>query len=516
MLPFSTPIPRVAQASCLCGVSAVSLIMGCAPIQPAIVLDGVFDDWQDIPKILDDAGDAEGQFVDFGQVAVTHDERFVHLLVDFGNELNPQGLKGRAKLLLDVDGNPSTGKTMHNLPGVDVYIVMTPPNPWNEDKPGFGVALHSVTYPTNTDDSSQEPLTVYDAGFTFAPTYANTIFEFRLERGRELPLTPLLFTGKRFSGKLIYQEEGEIIDETEAFTFSLDGGAKRSLIPAQPTDPIAKSDKVIRVVSWNGQRGALLLNPKPFIRTLKALDPDVLLLQELTDKTSAYELKSFLNRALHEEGEPFWHVEYGEGGGDLRSVVASRIPLSDAPTLKLLPFPERDDWYVRTAGAYLDWQGRRIAVMSVHLKCCGRKDSREDEVRITETTVINDALKSLQNDPEISGIIVAGDMNLVGGRDPLDNLVHAIDLDGSDLAISQPIQLDGLSNATWRDPGEPFAAGRLDYVMFSDSTLTCPRMFVFDSRDLTEHWLQYHSIETDDIPSASDHFPVVVDLHWCD
>ncbi|MCZ6444681.1 MAG: endonuclease, partial [Planctomycetota bacterium] len=71
-------------------------------------------------------------------------------------------------------------------------------------------------------------------------------------------------------------------------------------------------------------------------------------------------------------------------------------------------------------------------------------------------------------------------------------------------------------NATWADPDEPFVPGRLDYLLYSDATLTLPRAFVLDSRDLNPRWLDRHGLKLDDTASASDHLPLIADVKWVD
>ena len=111
-----------------------------------IVIDGRFDDWASVPIALADPADALKAAVDFGEVRISHDNRFVHLLVDFGKTVNVQKLDGTVLLLLDCDGNRETGESMHALGGVDVIIELTPANAKFSDRPGAGVGLRSTTY----------------------------------------------------------------------------------------------------------------------------------------------------------------------------------------------------------------------------------------------------------------------------------------------------------------------------------------------------------------------------------
>jgi endonuclease/exonuclease/phosphatase family metal-dependent hydrolase len=77
--------------------------------------------------------------------------------------------------------------------------------------------------------------------------------------------------------------------------------------------------------------------------------------------------------------------------------------------------------------------------------------------------------------------------------------------------VAFPLRLDRRTATTWRSRG-PFTPGRLDYVLFSGSSLEAVGAFVFDAADLGDRWRREHAIEPDDSGNSSDHLPVVVDL----
>jgi endonuclease/exonuclease/phosphatase family metal-dependent hydrolase len=174
--------------------------------------------------------------------------------------------------------------------------------------------------------------------------------------------------------------------------------------------------------------------------------------------------------------------------------------------------PQRPDMTVRTVGAVAKINDASVLLVSVHLKCCGRAGGPEDEQRLNEVDAIRQAVQSALAAQQIAAVFISGDLNLVGSRDPLELLAANLDVDHSSLAVPQTYQLDGLSNATWSDPFQPFIPGRLDYVLHSDSTVSVMRGFVLDTADLSEHWRQQHSLQTADTATASDHLPVVVDF----
>lgn len=482
-----------------------------------IVIDGRFDDWASVPIALADPADALKAAVDFGEVRISHDDRFVYLLVDFGRTVNVQKLDGTVLLLLDCDGNRVTGRSMHGLGGVDVIIKLTPPNADWPDQAGAGVGLRSTTYHPDPQDTAARRLSPYDIGFTFAPTYASDRFEFRIRRGVVLPQTAVTFTGDRFTGKLLFRDRaGRLQDESGTFSYEL-APVNRSAKP-QARDPLSRAGEAgLRIVSWNVNQGALLTNSEPFGRVLAAVDPDVILLQELTDRNTAGQIKGVLNRWLPHDGPQQWDVVFGAGGGNLRCVIASRLELTPSKPVELVPHPMwREDHYLRAVGTIIEHAGKRLLVISMHLRARGRAGSREDLIRGLEVETLRQAIRSAMLGENINGIIVAGDFNLVGSRRPLDLMTRWLDLEDWSLKAAQAYQLDGLSNATWADPDEPFVPGRLDYLLYSDATLTLARSFVLDSRDLNPRWLDRHGLKLDDTASASDHLPLIADVKWVD
>lgn len=484
-----------------------------------IVIDGTFDDWAAVAVAVTDPADAPNAFVDFGNVKAAHDARHMYLKIDLGRTVNAQGLDGTAMILLDVDGEPATGDEYFGLPGVDVIVELTPPNRRSPNRPGMGMGVRSTTYHPDPNDPSARQLGPYDIGLRFGPTHAGRRMEFRIDRGVRLPQTPPMFLGETLNAKLVYLDSnGELRDETDPFTHELS-------IPFDPhpraieqaSDPLARPARdAVRVVSWNVHHGAMLTDPQPFARTLAALNPDVLLLQELPETTSAEELERFLNGVLAEggRGRRQWTVVLGEGGGDLRSAVASALPVEPSEPFRLVSFPDQPHRTVRAAGAIIESGSRRFLAVSVHLKCCGRIGGREDETRIEEVTAVREAIRAACEQGGLDGLVVAGDFNLVGGREPLELMMLGLDFDQSSLTVAEALQLDGLSNDTWADARQPFAPATLDYLLYADSAMRLGRAFVYDASDLSPRWRDVYGTEPDDTTIASDHLPIAADLFW--
>jgi endonuclease/exonuclease/phosphatase family metal-dependent hydrolase len=479
------------------------------PLQtpPRIVIDGRFEDWSGVVARLNDPTDAPDAAVDFGEVRVAHDERFIHLLIDFGRVVNVQRLEGTASLLLDADGDKRTGQSVSGMPGVDAVVEMTPADPGSRGRQGRGAGLRLT--------GAAGLRSPYEIGLATGPTYSSRWFELRLQRRVELPGTAPFLAGDRFAGRLEFTDlDGRVRDTTDIFLHELS-----PVDPApggQPTDPLeSPSPADLRVVTWNVDFGSLLRDQRRFGRVLQAIDPDIILLQELTEQTTPRQLVEFLERRLPAEDRGPWRALVGAGGGDLRTAVAARLPLEPVPTLHIVPYPDEPDRTVRLSAAAVG-NGRRLLVVSVHLRCCGYAGSFEDRTRHMEAGATRRAVRRALDAGEFDGVIVAGDLNLVGSRWPLDLVAEGLGGGGSALALAEARRIDGLSNATWSDPDQPFVPGRLDYLLYGDTALESINDFAMDTRDLLPRWLDAHGLQPDDTVSASDHLPIVADLRWVD
>jgi endonuclease/exonuclease/phosphatase family metal-dependent hydrolase len=288
------------------------------------------------------------------------------------------------------------------------------------------------------------------------------------------------------------------------------------------------------MVTWNVSDRAIIEHPQIFLRTLAALRPDVVLLDEVTESSSAEEVQRFLAPLSGDPPKP-WSVVFGRAGGYQRAVVASRHKVSPVEALDRLAYAPRErerlmrltppdrqaalqqslDHGIGAVGAIVELDGRRMLMMPVDLQCCGnRTDSARDLRRQIEARTIRSAVKGVLGRQRLDAVVIGGDLNLVGSRKPLDVLLDGLDVDGSRLAVAEALQLDGLSNMTWSRSTDLFAPGRLDYVLYSDSSLQVGRAFVYNSRTLPPRWLRHHGLDAGDSSSASDHMPLVVDVRW--
>ncbi|MFO0828378.1 MAG: endonuclease/exonuclease/phosphatase family protein [Phycisphaerales bacterium] len=486
-------------------------------VPPNVVhrLDGKFDDWATLDPVAtrrDKLGDARG-VPDIITASLASDDRSVWLMLEFAQQATLQGLDKPLVLLFDADGDPKTGAQTGRFVGADLVVVCSPDpadvpassgakGPPAAKDHGEGVLARRM----NQDGSLGEIVPLEALGLGIAPSHASRQFEFRFQR------SPQWFDGRSCGVLIAFREalpDGSVQwpDEVDPVRGLLPPRASSEPAKA-PATSIARADgATLRVASWNAELGAIFKNPEPFGATLKAIAPDVVLFQELGAKATADELASWMNTNVGGD----WHALVS--GGDLRVGIVARRPLVNAPFLDgVQRKTPKGDRPVRVIGGLLDVDGQQLLLTSLHLKCCGRFESSEDETRLSEAETIHDAIRSACAKQPVAGIVVAGDFNLVGTPSVLDRTAAGLDLDGSELDRVDAYQIDGMNNATWRSTGDRFVPGRLDWGFVSGASIDVLKSFVFSAEDLAQDAVAALSLPASALKEPSDHQPLVMDL----
>jgi len=494
------------------GLLLVALLAsGLAPgsrAEPPIVLDGRFEAWDTIEPAAIDPLDAPHAAVDFHTIRLAADHDFIYFDVDFGGKVSLRRLPGRAELLLDVDGRGETGRRLGELEGADLVLTFSPPHRERPEAPGLGIGAAAA-------GDAEAPFTPHALGFVNAPTHAARRVEFRLARRLELPGIPPTFTGKRLRGQFRFHDwTGAIAETTRPFTWRLP--RTRPTRRRQRVDLITRHAAAdFRVVTWNVAERALVGASPRDARLLKALAPDILLLQELAETTDWQALERFLAEQLpRRPGRGGWRVIPGAGGGPLRAAIATPHPAERVPALDRLPYPRSPDRHVRAVGARIRVKGRALLAISVHLKCCGGLDSREDALRRLEARRIHKAATAALSRAKPAALLVGGDLNLVGDPAPRRILGRNLDPGGGSLQPVRALDPAGRTHVTWSQPGSRFPPAQLDALFASPSSLLPERAFVLRTDVLAPRWLRRHGLEPEDTARASDHFPLVADFRW--
>ena len=254
-----------------------------------------------------------------------------------------------------------------------------------------------------------------------------------------------------------------------------------------------------RVVSWNVQFGNLLEDKERGSRILKALKPDVLLLQELDGNDTPEILTAFLSSTLGGS----WHVALTESRGterhhQLRSAIASKSNLHSSEHIN------SGSWrQLKAIFSTINCEKKPVNFVSLHLRCCGGPTGEAEEQRQSESKAIQKFIDSHQS----PRFVIAGDWNLVGTTKPLEIVQN------NQLSIVDAYQPDGLLNATWSDTSSSFTPGRLDWMLFSSKTLEVVNCFILETSDFSPDTLIANDLLAEDTATLSDHLPLVADFN---
>jgi exonuclease III len=270
----------------------------------------------------------------------------------------------------------------------------------------------------------------------------------------------------------------------------------------------------LRVLTYNVLFDGLFERPGPFVSILRALDPDIICLQEIW-KHSAKQTADRVALALPDAS---W---YAETSG--RGVLVSRYPIIDS---HIIVEESGNLW------ALIDLPDELspvdLSVINAHPPCCDNNAGRELEL---------DAIAAWTRQLIFSGdgrlsrgtpMVIAGDMNLVGPAYQLEiiragRIVNqdrfgesfAPDWDNTPLADVHPYHTTGRESYTWRSLSHydaSFAPGRLDYILYTDSVLELANHFVLCTEEMSDQALQAAGLMAYETAVASDHLPVVADF----
>ncbi len=436
-----------------------------------VTIDGVFTDW---PQQ--------------SEVEASADDR--HLFIRFAphNASDPlpaiQAAPFTTRILIDADDNPATGMALHGL-GIDTAVLLSPPN-----QTGTGIGAQVMVYHTDGLGTSTGHA---DLGFLFQPTYASPAYEARIDRAALLP-----------SPNASVRVRVEQIEPDGAVLWSAAARADLPPLSTAPRDDAVlprKASGADRVLSLNVLHSAPLTNPDAFRRTIRAIDPDIILFQEWFG-TAQPAIQQWVTTHLGTD----WTAYAPSTNG---IAIATRHPI-----LETVPNPLPDSGpgaNARFAAAVIGAPGGPIIAGSLHLKCCGGAGTSEDTRRIAEAASINTTVAALRARHPEAAVAIGGDYNLVGTRTPLETLAAGLGAGGSDLIPVDAVTLGDAAAITWVDDQSLFSPGRLDWILIDPDSTPIRRAFMLDTRRISETSRHRAGLERDD-SAATDHLPLVVDL----
>jgi endonuclease/exonuclease/phosphatase family metal-dependent hydrolase len=454
-----------------------------APRSQSIVLDGRPSEWRE-------------------NVAAVADGDYLYFRLTLPDEVTLQGAPEPVTLMVDLDASAGTGMTLPSPIaaaglGFDLGVQFSP-----QDGRGGIAAFHLD--PTG----AHVPMPTSQLGVRFAPTHSSNDFEIRISRHPDAQAAGALGAALGESGPAsvmitLQDDQGKTVGWSDPETFNKPPAASDR--PLSDADIPARPAGALRIVTWNVRRGAPMTNAGPYARVFQLLDADAYLVQEWDDVDAAT-LQAWFTAVV--SGERTWTAHAGAGRG---VAIIAPHPIRGIGPESIAAGESASADPVRWIAGVVQTPSGDLAVASVHLKCCGSMGSPEDLRRAAECAAINAAMREAFAQSGAGLRVIAGDVNLVGSRSPLDALRAGLDTDDSDLEPAAAFALGDRAMDTWADPTSQFTPGRLDYVIFGDAPAELVNAFVLDTTRLSEAALARLGLDRGDT-DASDHRPVVIDL----
>lgn len=501
-----------------------------------VFVDGIFAEWSASTLLIDDPPDAPAAEVDLGSIHLQHDDSWLYLAVDFGREVNAQSLPGSVLFLLDTD--PGSGGEVHGMSGVDLMLELSHVADPEANERGQGFALRAV------DESGLGPATTsYELDVVVAPTWSATRFEMRVSRaGSTDPALPRI--GGRLRIGAVYVERGAILDRTTVAEYdataspSTSDEARRDVPDPRPRsaeERLARPTGTTRVAQMNVSGQSFDRRMDDFARAFAAVDPDILLLDELSGDIEESALRDFFDLPpLKALGT--WSFVLGASGGRQRAAVATRTgrvraaeavrdvryapgAIDDlkrsAPEAFRPALDREESGGLSAVAGWVSLGEREVLFAAVDLQSQGWIDSAFDRLRTLQAETLRDhILREVEGHDggSVPPIVIGGDLNMVGSRAPLQALSIGLPAAGEVLEALRTERLGDRTLSTWRNPGAPFAPGRLDFILVSPSSIEAQNVFVFATNDHSADVLQRLGLERDLSLQLSDHLIVVADL----
>lgn len=462
-------------------------------VKVPIVVDGLFEDWQDNePIAIDPLGDVSAGGVDFSKIWVADDGTY--LFIRFTTEIL-------------VDPGDNNNIILHIRDNSNRFIT------WN-------MGLRRGTF-QDIEQNIFEEITYTATQFRSMPTLDANEFEvaFRLDSKPD-GLTSL-FQDDSILISIEDSGSGDRIPESgDGVIYQL---GTNDITEEAPIGFEKKRSSDLRVVSYNVLYDNLF-DPElqlGFARQLQAVQPDIIHFQEIysnsAEATRAL-IQSWLSRG---EGDEWFTAEGSSTWND--TITVSRFPIigqwdlygSTSPSGNLALLLDTEEEF-----------GKKMLMVNAHLPCCGNDIGRQAEVDAI-MAFIRDA-RELGGELTLDGntpIVIAGDMNFVGQigqlvtfltgdifNNELEGEDFAPDWDGSVFTSITPRHSDQRMGYTWReDSSNNYSPGHLDYILYSDSVLDLVKSYVVHTPSMSSERLQLYGLEAND-SLGSDHFLFVADF----
>ena len=460
------------------------LYLTCLRAAHPIVIDGLFDDWQEVPVTITDP-EGDYNYDDWAELKITNDDDFIFFKISLHSEETLLQDWNNFYLYIDADRDSLTG---HPFRGLGAELA------WH-----FGYRTGQYFEQDGIIDLWQNDITLRQA-----PTVTSTEFEIAIARGSFVLSDPdsiaVIFSSFYDTGDYMPDSWGGVVYQLDTTVVG-------------PAAPILLEKTGTRLVTYNTLYTGILepdRQPK-FQRIIQALDPDIIALQEHSEWN---EIGDIISSWFPEDT---WYQGYTFR--DL--VVLSKYPIINQANLISSE---------RTMCALLqtdDPINPYLLILNSHFSCCDNDDDRQEQVdelvQVLREWRLND--NGPFDLPEGTPMFHVGDFNFVGYREQIETVTAGNIQDEGNYGNDFPLDWDGTAITdlfsrqthkrmayTWRSDGSSFNPGKLDYVLYTDSNLSILNHFVLNTLAMPDSILNEWELEAEDTNEASDHLPRIVDF----
>lgn len=458
-----------------------------------IVLDEHFEDWADVVfKYSDPVGDVPANGIDFTDVYLANDDRFLFVYFQLNREVNLQE-NNDITLMIDVDNNENTGKKVGGI-GADIVY-------------NFG-KRHGFLYIGNNT------FLVYHnhVGLVTSPTVTSNRFEIAIARNSTFQGNTLKMSNEI---RILLSDEVSQGDKAPnangGYSYTMDKTIEFSSI--QDLERKDKND--LRIMAYNVLNDRLFNTSvrQQYNRIFNAINPDIIGFCEIYNNSSA-QVSTLIETFLPSSGSQKWY--HASANPDIR--IVSRYPILSVRSID-------------GNGAFLIDLGRdKLVAIVAHLPCCDNEKSRQMEVDNIMSFIrgVKFGISPFQV-PINSPIIIMGDMNFVGLNQQLHTFISGEiannsqygpafipDWDNTNLEDLKPMTLGMPMTFTWNNESGSYSAGRLDYMIYTGSVMQATNGFVLWTPEMSSSALNRYGLQYNDVPRASDHAPIIGDFRLHD
>jgi len=277
-----------------------------------------------------------------------------------------------------------------------------------------------------------------------------------------------------------------------------------------PSVPLERFDENhVRLMSYNILFGGILNADRQryFERIIKALNPDILALQEI-NAAGTSNVRSLISTWLDDDS--FTAV----------ALSGSNMLVSRFPILNSAQFIDSG----RSSVILLDTEaalGSKLLVINTHLafmpESSRQEDADETIMRLRDWRSGNGPFELESNTP----VVNVGDFNQRAPSPALTTLTDGDIVDEARFGQDFPPDWDGTPildlNSTQNADSVNYTSSRsrtvkLDYVLYTDSAIEVGNHYVLNTRTMTQEDLTKYDLEAADTDSASDHLPTIMDI----